>query len=315
VSDDILFSVVMATYNRADLLVRAARSVLDQDHARVELLVVDDASTDDTATAVSSLGDSRVQYLRLEENGERGRARNVGVAAATGDYVGFLDSDDTLYAHHFATAARVIRAHGHPPWLHLGYDMREGESVVALVDDLEGDVRDRLVRVGNLFSIAGVVLRRDVAIAHPFIEDRRLAGFGEDYELWLRIAARYPVVADPTVTSTVHLHGGRSMKTASADELLDRSSAFLELALADEGIRMAFADRLPLLEANVHYFVATRIAALDGPPALAWRHVFHGVRASPRSVATGWFKSAAKQASARTIRAARRRRAGGGPAV
>ncbi|MBV8461828.1 MAG: glycosyltransferase, partial [Acidimicrobiales bacterium] len=230
---DTRFSVVMATFNRADLLARAAHTVLSQHHTDVELVIVDDASTDDTAAAVQALDDPRVRYLRLDENGERGHARNVGVAAATGDYVGFLDSDDTLYPHHFSRAAALVDLHGRPPWLHLGYDMRDGDRVVAVVDDLDGDVRDRLIRVGNLFSIAGVVLRKDVADAHPFLEDRLLAGFGEDYELWLRIAARHPVVAAPDVTSSVHLHGGRSMTTATADELRERSAAFLTAALAD----------------------------------------------------------------------------------
>ncbi|MHB8466946.1 MAG: glycosyltransferase family 2 protein [Acidimicrobiales bacterium] len=296
------FSVVVPTYQRSHLILRSIDSVLAQTHATLEVIVVDDASTDDTEAVVRAIADPRVRYIRLDHNSERGRARNVGTAAARGDYVCYLDSDDVYYPHHLATAEELIRGHQNPPWLHLGYELLgpDGE-VQVVVDEPTGDVRTHLVRKGNCFSVSGVLLRGDIARAHPFNEDRRLAGFGEDYELWLRIAAHHAVLADPQVTSAVHHHDRRSMTTASSGELLQRGSAFLEYTLADPAITQAFGPHLARLEANVHYFVATRAAQLGASPSAVWRSLVAGVRADPSSVRTGWFVVATRGAVRRAF--------------
>ena len=88
------FSIVIPTYNRARLLPRALDSVLAQTFDDFELLVVDDASTDDTAAVAASYEDPRISYLRLEENGGVANARNAGIASARGTFVCFLDDDD-----------------------------------------------------------------------------------------------------------------------------------------------------------------------------------------------------------------------------
>ena len=94
-------SVIMAVHNAQDTIVRAIRSVIDQTYPDLELLLVDDASPDtsiDVARAyVASRGDDpRVRYLAHEQNRRAAAARNTGVAAATGDFVAFVDSDDEL---------------------------------------------------------------------------------------------------------------------------------------------------------------------------------------------------------------------------
>jgi glycosyltransferase involved in cell wall biosynthesis len=94
-------SVIMAVYNAHDTIVRAVRSVLDQSHADLELLLVDDASTDGSLDVVrehveAAGGDDRVRYLAHEHNRRAAAARNTGVEAARGDFVAFLDSDDEL---------------------------------------------------------------------------------------------------------------------------------------------------------------------------------------------------------------------------
>jgi glycosyltransferase involved in cell wall biosynthesis len=91
------FSVVICTYNRADVLPRAVDSVLTQDFADLELVVVDDGSTDETARLVAAVADPRVRYVH-QENAGLGAARNTGVANATGRYVVFLDDDDLALA-------------------------------------------------------------------------------------------------------------------------------------------------------------------------------------------------------------------------
>jgi glycosyltransferase involved in cell wall biosynthesis len=89
-----LVSVVIPVYNRAHLLGRAIRSVLAQTFQDLELVVVDDGSSDGTSVVVHSFGDPRVRLVRLPQRGGVARARNVGIGQARGDLVAFLDSDD-----------------------------------------------------------------------------------------------------------------------------------------------------------------------------------------------------------------------------
>lgn len=88
-----LFSVVIPTYNRANLVTRAIRSVLGQSFRDFELTIVDDGSTDDTRDRVLAMDDSRLHY-HFQENRGRSTARNAGTEHASGVYVAFLDSDD-----------------------------------------------------------------------------------------------------------------------------------------------------------------------------------------------------------------------------
>jgi len=87
-------SVVIPTYDRADVLRRAVDSALAQTHDDLELVVVDDGSTDDTEAVVRGYEDDRVRYVAHETNRGANVARNTGIEAARGEYVAFLDSDD-----------------------------------------------------------------------------------------------------------------------------------------------------------------------------------------------------------------------------
>lgn len=87
-------SIILPVYNRAEKLGHSIKSVLSQSYTDFELIVVDDASTEDIKTVVESMNDSRLKYIRLSVNGGASVARNAGLAAATGNFIAFQDSDD-----------------------------------------------------------------------------------------------------------------------------------------------------------------------------------------------------------------------------
>lgn len=87
-------SVIIATYNRADLLTRAVNSVLAQSFTDYEIIVVDDCSSDDTQEVIRTFTDPRVRPLRHETNQGAAAARNTGISQAKGEYIAFLDDDD-----------------------------------------------------------------------------------------------------------------------------------------------------------------------------------------------------------------------------
>lgn len=99
-------SVIIPTYNRANLIAQAIDSVLAQTFTDFEIIVVDDGSTDDTATVVRRYGD-RVRYI-LTTNGGTGHARNVGMQRAFGRYFIFLDSDDMFYPYALDVETRLL---------------------------------------------------------------------------------------------------------------------------------------------------------------------------------------------------------------
>ena len=101
-----LFSVIVPVYNRAHILGRALKSVLDQQCQDFEIIVVDDGSTDSPELVVAGFLDPRVKFITQTNRGGSA-ARNAGIRAASGRFVAFLDSDDWFLPHHLA----VMRVH------------------------------------------------------------------------------------------------------------------------------------------------------------------------------------------------------------
>ncbi|HEX3008562.1 MAG TPA: glycosyltransferase family 2 protein [Bacteroidales bacterium] len=94
-----LVSVIIPTYNREHLIVKAIDSVMKQTFQDFEILIIDDASTDNTIQVLKNLNNPKVQYYQLEKNGGQCIARNYGIKRAKGKYIAFLDSDDEWLPH------------------------------------------------------------------------------------------------------------------------------------------------------------------------------------------------------------------------
>ncbi len=89
-----MISVIIPTYNRAGTLFDAAQSVLNQTYKNIELIIVDDGSTDNTDEVVAMLNGDRIKYIKLEKNMGACAARNRGIDVSEGEYIAFHDSDD-----------------------------------------------------------------------------------------------------------------------------------------------------------------------------------------------------------------------------
>lgn len=103
-----VISVVLPTFNRASMLGRAIESVLAQTWDDLELIVVDDGSSDETAEVVGGFTDKRLRYLRLEDNRGAAFARNRGIKVARGEYLAFQDSDDEWLPHKLSRQMKVM---------------------------------------------------------------------------------------------------------------------------------------------------------------------------------------------------------------
>ena len=185
-------SVVVPTRNRAAMLRRALASVLAQDHDDLEVVVVDDRSTDATPAVVAAIGDPRVRYVREPRRRGQAGARNRGIRCARGCYVAFLDDDDEWLPG--ALAARVDALDRAPPGTDLAYGWRHvvGPDGRVLRSDrrtLDGPLREPalalrmpgppsvwLVRAAAVRAVGGFDESLPLAVDLDFVVRLALAG-------------------------------------------------------------------------------------------------------------------------------------------
>lgn len=222
----VLFSIIIPTYNRGSFIENTIRSVQRQLNQHWQLIVVNDGSTDDTELKVTAIADDRITYV-LIPNSERGAARNTGISRATGDYICFLDSDDQLLPHHLAEAQDFINMHPDAKIFHMGYEIKDAKGMVLYSSKNLPPVLNNQLKHNNIISPNGIFIGADVARHNLFIENRELAGT-EDYELWLRLAARYPIYHHSAITSILNDHDQRSMKEDDMHKLEKRILLFLQ---------------------------------------------------------------------------------------
>jgi glycosyltransferase involved in cell wall biosynthesis len=185
-------SVLIGCWNNADTLEKAGRSILGQTLADLELVVVDDGSTDATAEVARSLGDERVRYLRLPHTGIS-RSLNAGLHDARADLVAIQDADDWSEPQRLERQVAVLDAH--PEVAVVGSRMFEvdeqGSPLSPRTAFAAGDVRPVLMRF-NPIPNSCVCMRRRVALDVGGYDPRYR--YAMDYDLWLRIAERHGVM-------------------------------------------------------------------------------------------------------------------------
>ncbi|MCX5704347.1 MAG: glycosyltransferase family A protein [Candidatus Omnitrophica bacterium] len=104
-----LVGIVIATYNRANLLKRAIEGVLNQTYKNLEIIIVDDGSTDNTEQIVKEYRDLRIQYIRNSKNRGASVARNIGIKSSKGDFIAFLDSDDEYLPEKIEKSLKIFK--------------------------------------------------------------------------------------------------------------------------------------------------------------------------------------------------------------
>lgn len=207
-------SIIIPAYNQAGFLAQAIESALGQTHPAVEVVVVDDGSTDRTPEVAASYRDRpKFKYVRQENQGLPG-ARNRGLAESSGAYLCFLDSDDCYLPEKAARQASLL---DEDPELGLvycditvvdasGQPAREQAPVAENQRALSGDIFESLM-VSGYFPPHTVMIRRSVLDqVGPF--DRALGGHA-DYDLWLRVAgAGFKAAFIPERLALYRRHGG-----------------------------------------------------------------------------------------------------------
>ncbi len=209
-------SVIIPTYNRAHYVRLATESALAQTYRNCEIIVVDDGSTDDTNARLLNLP-GNVIYYRQPHSGRPAVGRNTGLRLATGEFVVFLDSDDLFVPDRLERHVARLQSEPQLAWVYSDteYFADNGGIVRAGEDNTGSWPSDRPAQgrvfaallVTNFIPLSSVTVRRSCLDAVGiFDESPRLTGV-EDYDLWLRIAARYDIGYVPGQLSRMRVHG------------------------------------------------------------------------------------------------------------
>ncbi|HVM38991.1 MAG TPA: glycosyltransferase [Sphingomicrobium sp.] len=215
-SDLPLVSVVVPTYNRAEYIVETIESVLQQTYPNIEIIVIDDGSTDDTAEVIRPFA-PRIRYV-WQDNAERGASRNHGLRLASGKYIAFLDSDDVWVASKVEAAVAFLEANPHVGLVYtdaVQIDSNGKELRLLRASGPSGRVTGKLLE-NNFVSIGTHMARTEVVREiGGFREERQLSG-SEDWEMWVRLSLVTDFAYMPSVTAKLRTHSGNTMTNAGA---------------------------------------------------------------------------------------------------
>lgn len=208
--------MVIPTHNRRELLIQAVASVRSQTMSDLEIVVVDDGSTDDTMSALSSISDLRLSVIHLSEAHGVSHARNRGIRAATGQWIAFLDDDDLWSPEKLARQLQAARETGRS-WACSGsVTVDAALQVIAGSPPPTPDVIADTLPLRNCVPAGAsnvVVARQLLNAAGEF--DERLRHLA-DWDLWIRLASRDLPAVVPFPDVAYRLHGSNASDDAEA---------------------------------------------------------------------------------------------------
>lgn len=213
-------SVIIPTYNRAQLLGRAIESVIQQTHEDFQLIIVDDGSTDDTRSVVEGYNDPRIDYIPHETNRGIPESRNTGLDRAEGAYIAFLDSDDEWLPNKLEHQIELLRTAG-----------SEVGLLYSRFRKIYPNGRSKLYHPPSSPSFVGYPSRWLVK-SQVFSEIGRFdpsMPAWDDAEMCIRIAQKFKLLYDSRLVMNYYLGGdshslNRGKVIPAARKMLDRYS-------------------------------------------------------------------------------------------
>ncbi len=263
-------SVIVTGYNSAPTIVQAIDSVRAQTVGDFELIFVDDASTDNTVALVESIADPRIRIIRNSKNRGIGGAKNVGIKAARGDYIAFLDSDDTWTPHKLAIQLPAVKLSvGRPPlafaafWVH-----RIGVPTASLRCPRCYGTWLRSLLMGENLSLGSTLLAARDCFETVGLFDERLIRL-EDRDWTIRYLLRWDeltLVSEPLA----HINNSGWPRAETIERSVEDLYCAHEKALQQHGSKLARLFRASLdFEVAVAYYRAGRPIAATRRVAVA----------------------------------------------
>lgn len=253
-----VFSVVIPTYNRAGLILKTLKTVLDQTYPHYEIVVVDNCSTDETEEILRPyINSGQVRFFQHDRNYERAKSRNTGMENAIGDFATFLDSDDLMYPTCLEDAAGFVTENPGIKLFHNLYQLVDQNnrllhkfSFPSLEDPL------RAITDGNFLACIGVFMHREIYRHYRFDTNPLLIG-SEDWEFWLRVVADYRPGRINKINHGVVHHGERSINHVDLEKIRRCLAYVVAKITNDPHLSSVYGKYLKRLEAGSLLYMST----------------------------------------------------------
>lgn len=277
-------SVIIPAYNQAHYLGDAISSALGQTYRNVEVIVVDDGSTDHTRAVVEAFDDARLCYV-YQENSGLSAARNTGIRHARGTYLSYLDSDDRFLPQKVALLLAALQERpevGLVAGQAIPVD-EQGKQNGRLFDrPVPADTRELLL--GNPLHVGSVLVRRSWQERAGFF-DEQLRSY-EDWDMWLRLAqlgCEMAWVAQPVSLYRFHA----DQMTRDGSQMTTATFAVLDKLFADPDLPEAWRKWRNLAYSRAHLRAAAQAYRRDESLAVACTHLEEAVALDPKLAAEG----------------------------
>ena len=221
-----LITVIIPTYNRAYCIKKSIDSVLSQTYENIELIIVNDGSTDNTDDVVGSYSDSRIRYIKFEKNEGVSKARNEGIKLAEGEYIAFHDSDDVCHSDRLEKQLRLMEKIPECQLVFCKY-RAYSDIVVDVPQEDEYDLSD------SKYGLLDILLRGNkIGTPTMFVRKSVFATVGmfdtnlktqEDWDLAMRIAKQGTIRFLPEVLVDVY----KSNNSVNSVSGYNRASVFV----------------------------------------------------------------------------------------
>jgi glycosyltransferase involved in cell wall biosynthesis len=266
-------SVILPTFNAEERVLGAIRSVLEQDYPNLELIVVDDGSSDSTREVVSRIDDRRLVPMAMPANAGPYAARTAAIQRSSAEILAFIDDDDEWLPEKLKLQVAVLMDHPEVALVHTGVRdvFPNGASRVRLMHPMADSYEENLCQ--DRIATSTVVLRRSALDAAGGF-DTSMRAFG-DWDLWVRVArvGQLRMIRQPL--ATIHLREGSIQRSS-----VERFERYRLIALEkrrDELKRLGLESRA---EALHQYAVAAKLQAA-GRSAEARSRAYRALRTEP----------------------------------
>jgi len=204
-TDQPLVSVIMPVYNREELIQSSIKSVINQTYKKIELIIVDDCSTDGTPETVKSFSDPRITLIEKNKNEGANTARNSGLAHSSGDYIAFIDSDVIWLPSKINKQVRKLQNSRECVGIvHCGSYTNYGDCLIPSDSKEKGYLFEEIIR-GEVRIVTSRLLIKKSCFKNCGHWDEDLPSFNE-FDLLLRLAQKYEfgVVEEPLLYELDH---------------------------------------------------------------------------------------------------------------
>lgn len=280
------FTIIIPTYNRADLIIRTLKSVLDQSFQDFEVIIVDNKSTDNTVEVLEPYLKENVRLFVQEKNFERARSRNKGIEVAKGKFVSLLDSDDILYHDCLQDAYNYYSEHQSVQFFHCGSEVTDINNKVFSRSSLK-EIKNpfRELSQGNYISNIGIFIDRDVANSLRYDETPELIGM-EDYDFLLRLLYMTKRIGFiKKINCGILLHPQRTVLTQEMKTIETRVKYFVKKNLNSEPFKNDFAPYKKIFLASNQLYLCGA-AAIRGLIRKAFIFLIKAAKSNPRGLLT-----------------------------